>query len=573
MRIFLTAAIIILLSGLINYVTNLPKDIGQDVPDGKLNSLSFAPFREGQNPLLLQFPTPQQIDEDLKLLADKTHTIRTYSSMMGMKVIPGLARKHGLKVIQGAWVGYYDYLDPTFTDPDTRIEIEELVASANKYPDVIKRVIVGNEVLLRGERKPAELIKYIREVKQRVKQPVSYADVWSMYMKYPELIKEVDFITIHILPYWEDEPIPVDKAPAHIERIYKQVRQEAETISPGKPILIGETGWPSIGRQRGWAVPSVVNEAAFMRGLLKVAADNQFDVNIVEAFNQPWKSELEGIIGANWGLFSADRKEVFPLTGKVYENVKWFGQFLAASTLMVLICLYFAKKLLTLPTPKVAAFLVFAQVLCSILVFQADKVWYTSYDDWQRAIAVLVVLLNIILTGLLCQRTCDLLNQEQTRINNANDLKSVYFTVIALSLYKTYLLAVDGRYISFPFELAAIAVVGLVGLACITYFVNPSNSFSDLNFASLIGVNQSEHRQHQQIAWLIMFYTAGLVVGEIRAFMVGRDFIQAYPEILERLGLAINFTLTNCQLMAWLVSLAIFALALLTKPKNKKLLA
>ena len=568
MRIFLTAAIIILLSGLINYVTNLPKDIGQDVPDGKLNSLSFAPFREGQSPLLLQFPTPEQIDEDLKLLADKTHTIRTYSSMMGMKVIPGLARKHGLQVIQGAWVGYYDYLDSTFTDPDTRIEIEELVASANKYPDVIKRVIVGNEVLLRGERKPAELIKYIREVKQRVKQPVSYADVWSMYMKYPELIKEVDFITIHILPYWEDEPIPVDKAPAHIERIYKQVRQEAETISPGKPILIGETGWPSIGRQRGWAVPSVVNEAAFMRGLLKVAADNQFDVNIVEAFNQPWKSELEGIIGANWGLFSADRKEVFPLTGKVYENVKWFGQYLAASAIMLLISFCFATKLQTLPTPKVAVFLVFAQVLCAILVFQADKAWYTSYDDWQRAKAAFAVALNLIAMGLLCQRAGDLLQQEKTQISITLALKWVCFTVIALSLYKTYLLAVDGRYISFPFEIAAIAVVGLVGLACITKFVNRSKSFSVFNFAGLIGVNQSDNRRHQQIAWLILFYAAGLVIGEIRAFMVGRDFIQAYPDSLVRLGWAVNFTLSNYQLMAWLACLAIFFLALIAKPNK-----
>lgn len=59
-----------------------------------------------------------------------------------------------------------------------------------------------------------------------MKQPVSYADVWSMYMKYPQLIKEVDFITIHILPYWEDEPISVMDAPAHIERIYKQVQKK-----------------------------------------------------------------------------------------------------------------------------------------------------------------------------------------------------------------------------------------------------------------------------------------------------------------------------------------------------------
>jgi exo-beta-1,3-glucanase (GH17 family)/uncharacterized membrane protein len=560
MRIALFAALIILLNGLFSYLTNLPQDVGLDVPDGKLNSLSFAPFREGQSPLLLQFPTPEQIDEDLQLMADKTHTIRTYSSTEGMKVIPELARKHGLKMIQGAWIGYLD--------ADARLEIEALVEAANKYPDVIKRVIVGNEVLLRGEREPQALVEYIREVKKRIKQPVSYADVWSMYMKYPDLIKEVDFITIHILPYWEDEPIAVEDAPAHIERIYKQVREEAETISPGKPILIGETGWPSVGRQRGWAIPSVINQAAFTRSLLKVAADNHFDVNIVEAFNQSWKSELEGVIGANWGLFSVDREEVFPLTGKVYENVKWFEQFLMVSFLMGCFAIFYAKKLQNLPTLKVIFFLVFIQILGSLLVFQADKSWYTSYDNWQRAKAALIVFLNIAVVGLLMHRASNLLTHEKTKKVAALALNAVYFIVIVLALYKTYLLAVDGRYISFPFELAALSVVGLVGLFCIRCLVNRQITLSNINFSRLTGANLLSNQGYKNIGWLILFYATGLVVGEFHAFMIGRDFIQAYPDLAERLSLAIAFTLTNVQLLGWLACLTILAMSFLVSAKQ-----
>jgi exo-beta-1,3-glucanase (GH17 family) len=558
MRIAFFATLIILLNGLFGYMTNLPQDVGTDVPNGKLNSLSFAPFREDQSPLLLQFPSPEQIDEDLKLLADKTYTIRTYSSSLGMKVIPELARKHGLNMIQGAWIGYLD--------ADARLEIEALVEAANKYPDVIKRVIVGNEVLLRGEREPQELVEYIREVKKRVKQPVSYADVWSMYMKYPDLIKEVDFITIHILPYWEDEPIPVGNAPAHIERIYKQVQKEAETISPGKPILIGESGWPSVGRQRGWAIPSVVNQATFTRSLLKVAADNHFDVNIVEAFNQSWKSELEGVIGANWGLFSVDRKEIFPLTGKVYENVKWLNQFLFASLLMALIAIFYAKKMQKLSMQKLVFFLVFVQILCSLLVFQADKSWYTSYDNWQRTKAELGVLLNIAVAGLLIHRAGNLLMGKKTKKIAVFALVSVYFIVLVLALYKTYLLAVDGRYISFPFELAAIPVAGLVGLFYIRYLVNHRVTLSNINFAKLMGAtNPANNQQNKKIGWLILFYSVGLVVGEVRAFMVGRDFILAYPDLGERLGWAVTFTLTNGQLPC----LAIFALCLLESAKQR----
>lgn len=559
MRIVLFAALIILFNGLFGYLTNLPEDVGLDVPDGKLNSLSYAPFREGQSPLTEEFSTPEQIDEDLQLLAGKTHTIRTYASSLGLKVIPELARKHGLKMIQGAWIGY--------VDKDIPKELDELVYAANTYPDVVKRIIVGNEVLLRGERTPEELVEYIREVKKRVKQPVSYADVWSMYMKYPDLIKEVDFITIHILPYWEDEPIPVEKAPAHIERIYKQVREEAERISPGKPILIGESGWPSEGRQRGWAVSTVVNEAAFIRGLLKVAADNHFDVNIVEAFNQSWKSELEGVVGANWGLFSVDRKEVFPLTGKVYENAKWFDQFLIASFIMVLVVCCHAKKLQNLPSLKIAAFLIFVQVLCALLVFQADKTWCTSYDNWQRIRAVLIALLNIAVAGFVIHRASNLLTSAETKKTVITALDALYLIVIALSLYKTYLLAVDGRYISFPFELAVVPITGLLGLACMRCLVGRI-ALSNLGFNRLIGCNPANDQRNKHIGWLVLFYAVGLAIGETKAFMLGRDFILAYPDVVERLGWATTFALTNCQMLGWLACLVILASSLLVGAKQ-----
>lgn len=560
MRTVVFVTITILLSALLAYVVNLPNDIGLDVPDGKLNSLSFAPFREGQSPLLLQFPKPEQIDEDLRLLADKTHTIRTYSSSAGMKVIPELAQRHGLQMIQGAWIGYLK--------EDARIEIEALVAAANAYPDVIKRVIVGNEVLLRGERKPEELVEYIREVKQRIKQPVSYADVWSMQIKHPDLIKAVDFITVHVLPYWEDKPIPVDAAPGHIERIYKQVKQEVDAIAPGKPILIGESGWPSEGRQRGWAVPSVVNEAAFILGLLKVAADNSFDVNIVEAFNQSWKSELEGVVGANWGLFSVDREEVFPLTGPVYENTKWLKQFLFASVLMIIIVGCYAKNLSVITSRKLATFLIFVQILCALLIFQADKSWYTSYDNWQRGKTALVILLNIIAGGLLINRAYSLLTDKETPKLVGLALDVVYLIVITLAFYKTYLLAVDGRYISFPFEITSIPLAGIVGL-WIVCCLDGKASLSKMRLnPDLLGYKPALPTRNQQIGWLMLFYAAGLVFGEIRAFMVGRDFILEFPNLSERLGWAITYTLTNSQLLAWLAGLLLIAYALLNNSRR-----
>ena len=103
MKLISTAITLLLLTFIFGYISNLPQDVGADVPQGKLNSLSYAPFHEGQSPMTEIFPSEQQISDDLQLLSNKTFSIRTYASAEGtMPTIPALARKHGLTMIQGA---------------------------------------------------------------------------------------------------------------------------------------------------------------------------------------------------------------------------------------------------------------------------------------------------------------------------------------------------------------------------------------------------------------------------------------------------------------------------------------
>ena len=555
MKIIPTALTVLILTALLSWLCNLPQDAGPDVPEGKLASLSFAPYHDGQSPLNATFPSAKQLDDDLRLLAEKTHGIRTYASAEGtMPLIPELARKHGLNLLQGAWIGGIR--------KGNVLETEELIRSANANPDVVKRVIVGNEVLLRGELGPQELIKYIRAVKAKIKQPVSYADVWSMYMKYPDLIKEVDFITIHILPYWEDEPIAVEDAPAHIERIYKLVRKEADAIAPGKAILIGESGWPSAGKQRGWAVPNVVSEAKFTRGLIKVAGANGFDCNIVEAFNQSWKSALEGVVGANWGLFSADREEVFSLTGKVYEKAKWQQGLLVAMAIFLAVVAAFRKPLQALPLIQLAGFLAFLQILAVVWVNQAEFMWYTSYSHWQRLLTIVIVSLNATLGVLVLQAAYELLAGKDTSAKLKSWLNKLYLVFAIIAIYKTYYLAVDGRYISFPLVWVGIPVLGILAFLLIAVSKKqPWNS----GFALLSG-------QVENNAWLAPTLLAGgfgLLLGETIAFIVSRDFIMAYPNVLVRLGWALTFTATNSQLLLWLACLLVLALPWLPFGRTK----
>jgi exo-beta-1,3-glucanase (GH17 family) len=551
-----------LLTSLGFWLANLPQDVGLDVPEGKLKSLSFAPFHEGQGPIQGIFPTPEQIDADLKLMGTKTHNIRTYASAEGnMPKIPELAGKYGLTMLQGAWLGVL---------PDkNKIEVDELIRAANAHPDVIKRVIVGNEVLLRGDLPADQLIRYIRQVKKAVKQPVSYADVWSMYMQHPELIKEVDFITIHILPYWEDRPITVEEAPDHIERIVKNVRQQADTISPNKPILIGESGWPGAGRQRGWSIPSVVNEAKFIRALIKVATDNGFDYNIVEAFNQPWKSELEGVVGANWGLYSMDRQEVFPLTGAVYENPQWQKNLIASLIIFFIVTLRYWQVLQNLPTTRLLVFLGLLQVLSVLLVSQMHILWYTSYTDLQRLQTLVTVTLNIVIGGLIMRRSYTLLANQDNSQKFCEVLYTLYGFFGVFALYQTYQEAMNGRYLSFPTVSTTIPVVGLVGLMVIRAVIDSRWNWQTMAVNQLLGDTNTKTLQNKLMGWALLLIGLTLIVGETHAFVVSRDLIAEQPEFWTRLRLCLTFTLTNGQLLAWLASLTVLATPLLIG-KDKK---
>jgi exo-beta-1,3-glucanase (GH17 family) len=557
-RLLLCLLLIVLVHGIFDWYSNQAEDAGIDVPSGKLMSLSFAPFHEGFSPLDQTFPLTEHIDADMRMLADKTESIRTYSSSDGFERTPEFARKYGLKMIQGGWIGN--------GFKHNRQEIAALIASANNNPDVVKRVIVGNEVLLRGDQDIDHLIDYIREVKRAVKQPVSYADVWSMYMKYPQLFKEVDFITIHILPYWEDEPISVENAGEHLEKVVKQVEDEARGIAPGKTILIGESGWPSAGRQRGLAIPGVVNEAKFIRNLIQVANRHGFDYNIVEAFNQPWKSNLEGVVGANWGLFSVDRQEVFPLTGKVLENLHWQKHFFEATALFLLIAGLYFKKLQTISTLRLIWFLFLAQLFGACLINLAHYLWYTSYSPWQRGYAGLIVATNALLGVLLIQRNLNILSHQPGTGLLAGWLRNLYLLFITLALYKTFGLSVNGRYLSFPIEQFLIPVAGIISLTVSLWIEQRRLSWS---VDQLTGWNLHTRRD-SLVACLLYFAIIALILGETLAFLDGRDFIQAHPGVTAGLPIALSYTLYNKQLLLWLACLFILALPFLANNEHRK---
>jgi glucan 1,3-beta-glucosidase len=295
----------------------------------KLYCVSYSPFRGGQTPFdrTLRIDA-RQIEDDLARLAAVTDCVRTYSTEFGLDQVAGIAERHGLKVIQGVWLGR--------ERERNRAEIETAVALAQRYPGTVRALVAGNEVLLRGELSASDLTALIREVKSSVAVPVTYAEVWEFWLRNRAVADAVDFVTIHILPYWEDIPIAADQAAAHVSEIHRAM----VAAFPGKEILLGEVGWPSAGRMREGALPSPVNQARVIEDVLAVASRDGFRANVIEAFDQPWKRQLEGTVGGHWGLLDgANRAPKFAWGVPLSNHPDWtwqaaFGVLLAAAVFL-----------------------------------------------------------------------------------------------------------------------------------------------------------------------------------------------------------------------------------------------
>jgi exo-beta-1,3-glucanase (GH17 family) len=258
----------------------------------KLTCISYAPFRGGQAPFTEGLVIHEsQIEGDLKQLAGAAACLRTYSAMGEQGAVPKLAAKHGLEILQGIWLNR--------DRAENRREIEAAIALAAAHPGTIKALIVGNEALLRGELPAEDVEAYLEEVRMRSGLPVTYADVWEFWLEHPELAGATDFVTVHILPYWENQPVAAAKIDTHLREVMRRV---AEAF-PGKEILIGEVGWPSAGRMRQEALPSPANQALVVSRVVTAAKEAGWRVNIIEAFDQHWKRLLEGTVGGHWGLY------------------------------------------------------------------------------------------------------------------------------------------------------------------------------------------------------------------------------------------------------------------------------
>lgn len=275
-----------------------------------INSFSLNPYKKHQSPFENITFSTKDMENDIQAIADKTRSIRLYSSTRGLEEVPALAKTSKLKVIASA------HLDSRFETNENEAELNAVIKIASTHKNV-SHVLVGNETQLHHTVPREELITHLRKARKKLKTPVSTAEPWNYWLDHPEMTSEVDYIAVHILPYWAG--VPIDRAVDYVFEKYAVVKN----TFPRKAVMIAETGWPSDGPQRGAAEASLANQAHFFRDFVRRAEVLKTNYNVIEAFDQPWKNATEGRVGEHWGIMDADRHDKFPISGPVLEDPNW----------------------------------------------------------------------------------------------------------------------------------------------------------------------------------------------------------------------------------------------------------
>jgi exo-beta-1,3-glucanase (GH17 family) len=431
------------------YQQNQPVSIiaPTSLAQNKLQCVSYAPFyKKGESPLVEgMWIKPEQIEHDLKLLSNISHCVRTYSVSQGMDYVPKAAAELGMKVYLGAWIGW--------TDADNVAEIKLATSVANANPDTVKALIIGNEVFLRGEQDEAAMKRYFALAKSLSDTPITYADVWEFWIKHQQMAQYVDFQTVHILPYWENNPVAIADAVQHAENVMTKL-EEIFT----NPILIGETGWPSVGRQRSESAPSAINQARYVREFIQKAHEQQWQYNIIEAIDQPWKRSLEGTVGGYWGLMTADLKPKFSLAGPVSERHDQTRLIVAG----IVGALLFLGLATALKEGRLNAYIGLGALgaLAGVMLMLKQAYLIAACRDWLEWLALGGLgMLGTLLVGM----------QPWLISGHCQQAKKILSVVKAVFLYSAavtgYLIYFDGRYRDFPILLFALpAIVMLVNM-------------------------------------------------------------------------------------------------------------
>ena len=155
MKYILSSLLLASLVQIFLWMNNSNKFISPPNAENIIESMSYAPYKKDNTKIML---SDEEIIRDLKLLKPFSNRIRLYSAEDSAKVMPAV-KKLGMQAHMGLW------LSGVAQDNEKEIALAKSIIS--EYHESLTSVIVGNEVLLRDDLSPDELIAHVRDFKEK----------------------------------------------------------------------------------------------------------------------------------------------------------------------------------------------------------------------------------------------------------------------------------------------------------------------------------------------------------------------------------------------------------------------
>ncbi len=343
-------------------------------------AISYGGYREKTREVQ---PTIIELKEDLKLLhAMGIRILRTYNVQTDLphasnilKAISQLKKEDPsfeMYVMLGAWIDCLNAWTDKAPNHDVESiqnegEIERAAALANKYPNIVKVIAVGNEAMVKWATsyyvQPNVILKWVNHLQELKKKGDLPKDLWitssddfsswgggdeSYRVKdLEDLIKAVDYVSMHTYAYhnshynpefWkvpdnEDQLSDKEKidnsmlrALEFAKKQYKDVSEYIKSIDSSKPIHIGETGWATTSNGvygvNGSRATDEYKQGLYYKQLREWTNKERISCFYFEAFDEQWKDAQNSNGSENhFGLFTLNGEAKFPIWTLVDKGV------------------------------------------------------------------------------------------------------------------------------------------------------------------------------------------------------------------------------------------------------------
>jgi exo-beta-1,3-glucanase (GH17 family) len=291
---------------------------------------AYSPYRQNQAPpfeyrtpdgtvrILGLQPTVAEIDEDIAIMRavfGSGASLRVYD----IADYAGRLAESGFCLVVAIPLASSIGRDPAEEDERNLTRLAEF---ATKHRDRIAYVLVGNEtqapVQIRTQRELVDLIGRVRGVLPPGVR-VSAAEIYSTWLQQgrlnEELARAVDFVTVHLYPYFDGRS--ADDGASYLYSRLDELAAALRGAGIARPIVVGETGFPSEGRRVGDAVPGPDALGRYLADLLAWAPQRPeyaiFWFNVADAY---WQKVAEAGrppeeqygVEASFGIFTFDRR-------------------------------------------------------------------------------------------------------------------------------------------------------------------------------------------------------------------------------------------------------------------------